>query len=129
MKFNCKGNLFATVSEKGTLIHIYNTDKGDLKKELKRGIESTVIYSLDFDYFDQWIACIAKTGTIHLWALLDEKKQKQTTGVMKIISFFSSSKESHFTSLKTNLTKHPLLAFDKDSNIKIFTMKGEYNLF
>lgn len=69
MKFNYKGNFFATASTKGTLIRIFDTSNGSLLKELRRGIESTVIYSLDFDYFDNWLVCITKTGTLHVWCL------------------------------------------------------------
>jgi len=38
-------------------------------KELRRGLESTVIYSIDFDYLDSWLVCISKTGTLHAWSL------------------------------------------------------------
>ena len=38
-------------------------------KELRRGIESTIIYSIDFDYFDAWIACVSKSLSTHVWEL------------------------------------------------------------
>lgn len=69
MKFNYKGNLFATASEKGTLIRIFKTGETTPARELRRGLETTKIYSLDFDYFDSWLVCISKTGTLHAWAL------------------------------------------------------------
>ena len=69
MKFNFKGNFFATASEKGTIVRIFFSDTGKQFKELRRGLESTVIYSLDFDYFDSWLVCISKTGTLHAWSL------------------------------------------------------------
>lgn len=69
MKFNYKGNFFATASEKGTLIRIFKTGEKTPARELRRGLETTKIYSLDFDYFDSWLICISKTGTLHAWAL------------------------------------------------------------
>jgi len=69
MKFNYKGNFFATASEKGTLIRIFKTGDKTPARELRRGLETTKIYSLDFDYFDSWLICISKTGTLHAWAL------------------------------------------------------------
>lgn len=69
MKFNYKGNLFATASEKGTLIRIFQTGQNVPARELRRGLENTKIYSLDFDYYDSWLICISKTGTLHAWTL------------------------------------------------------------
>lgn len=69
MKFNYKGNFFATASEKGTLIRIFQTGQTAPARELRRGLENTKIYSLDFDYYDSWLICISKTGTLHAWAL------------------------------------------------------------
>ena len=74
MKFNYKGNFFATASEKGTLIRIFETGKTVACRELRRGLETTKIYSLDFDFFDSWLICISKTGTLHAWALKLNKK-------------------------------------------------------
>ncbi len=80
MRFNGKGNLFAVVADRGTIVKIYNTENGQIRKELKRGFESTTIYSVDFDNYDQWVVCISKTGTIHIWSALftyKGRKKKQ----------------------------------------------------
>jgi hypothetical protein len=49
--------------------------------------------------------------------------------VDKVANFFSSYKEKDFVKIKTNLNKKPLLAFDKDGRVKIFTMKWEYKMY
>lgn len=69
MDFNLQGNLFATASERGTLVRLFDTDKGIRLKEFRRGLESSTIHSLDFNFFDQVLGCVSDSGTLHIWAL------------------------------------------------------------
>ena len=69
MKFNFKGTFFATASEKGTLIRIFNTETGQKLKEFRRGVDNNSIFSIDFDLHNQVVACVSETGTIHVWSL------------------------------------------------------------
>jgi hypothetical protein len=55
-------------------------------------------------------------------------KQKNSL-VDKFANLFTSYKEKDFVKIKTNLSKKPLLAFDKDGRVKIFTMRWEYKLY
>jgi len=57
----------ATASEKGTLIRIFCTKTTKKIKEFRRGLDSTKIYSMDFDYFDNWIVCVCQTGSVHIF--------------------------------------------------------------
>eukprot|EP01060_Flectonema_neradi_P025937 TRINITY_DN3479_c1_g3_i1.p1 TRINITY_DN3479_c1_g3~~TRINITY_DN3479_c1_g3_i1.p1 ORF type:complete len:353 (+),score=49.37 TRINITY_DN3479_c1_g3_i1:103-1161(+) len=69
---NSDGTLLATSSEKGTLIRIYDTSVHDkLLKELRRGTEKALIYSLCFSGDSKFIACSSSHGTIHVFALGD----------------------------------------------------------
>lgn len=42
---------------------------------------------------------------------------------------FGSYREKDVMNLKTELVKRPLVSFDKESNIKILTMNGEYKMY
>ena len=82
---NYKGDLLATASQKGTLIRIFKVENGQLIKELRRGIESTIIYSIDFDYFDAWIACVSKSLSTHVWEL-DKNDNTKNTGILSFLT-------------------------------------------
>lgn len=78
---------------------------------MRRGLESTSIYSIDFDYFDTWIVCVCKTDTVHLWKLdITEVADKD----WKIKKWFSSifSEEKAFAKQKLPNLKYPFVAFD-----------------
>lgn len=54
---------------------------------MRRGIESTIIYSIDFDYFDAWVACVSKSLSTHVWELNKSGNGKNTG----FLSFLTSS--------------------------------------
>lgn len=133
MRLNYKGNIIATASVRGTIVRIFNTETGLMIKEFRRGLESTVIHSLDFDYFDNWLTCICQTGTIHIWKLASNKEdnKKQSTVSSFFKKFFISNLERNFACVKTNATKSPVILFDKDVKIRVISLDGvfqEYEL-
>lgn len=56
-------------------------------RNLRRGIESTLIYSMDFDYFDNWISCISNSGSLHVWRIDDNSNKKKGT-MTKFLEIF-----------------------------------------
>eukprot|EP01064_Diplonema_japonicum_P035564 TRINITY_DN7758_c0_g4_i1.p1 TRINITY_DN7758_c0_g4~~TRINITY_DN7758_c0_g4_i1.p1 ORF type:complete len:370 (+),score=70.91 TRINITY_DN7758_c0_g4_i1:64-1110(+) len=72
LALNADGTLMATASEKGTLIRVYDTSGTDkLLKEVRRGTEKVLIYSLCFSADSKFLACSSSHGTIHVFALGD----------------------------------------------------------
>ncbi|KAJ9455543.1 Autophagy-related protein 18a [Diplonema papillatum] len=72
LALNADGTLMATASEKGTLIRVFDTSTTDkLVKELRRGSERGLIYSLCFSADNRFLACSSSHGTIHVFALGD----------------------------------------------------------
>ncbi len=66
---NLDGSLFATASEKGTLVRVFKSHTGDLLHEFRRGAEKAVIYSLAFNSTSTFLACSSDKGTVHVFSL------------------------------------------------------------
>ena len=81
ISLSTRGNILATVSEKGTLIRLYNTDTGNRIQVLRRGIEKASVphlmyisfflisYSISRD--EQYVACISENQTLHLFSVTE----------------------------------------------------------
>jgi|LauGreDrversion4_2_1035121.scaffolds.fasta_scaffold551358_1 autophagy-related protein 18 len=72
LSINHKGDMVASCSEKGTIIRIFSIITGDKLYTFKRGISSTIIYSMCFNKINNQILVTSENGTVHLFLL--EKK-------------------------------------------------------
>ncbi|GIY18983.1 WD repeat domain phosphoinositide-interacting protein 3 [Caerostris extrusa] len=76
---NLVGTRIATASEKGTLIRIFDTSSGILLNELRRGANQANIYCINFN-FDSSLICVSSDhGTVHIFAVEDSKRNKQSS--------------------------------------------------
>eukprot|EP01112_Ceratiomyxa_fruticulosa_P011060 TRINITY_DN2974_c0_g1_i1.p1 TRINITY_DN2974_c0_g1~~TRINITY_DN2974_c0_g1_i1.p1 ORF type:complete len:350 (-),score=49.19 TRINITY_DN2974_c0_g1_i1:163-1212(-) len=66
---NRDGTRLATTSEKGTLIRIFDTATGEQLKELRRGADRAIIYSLAFNPDSTALCLSSDKGTIHIFGL------------------------------------------------------------
>jgi WD40 repeat protein len=76
LEFNFSGSLVASASESGTLVRIWCTKTAKMIQEFRRGHEHVILFSLSFDFDDNWLACISDSGTVHIFAI-DDKKLKE----------------------------------------------------
>ena len=74
------GSLLATASEKGTLIRIFNTENGNILKEVMRGKDKADIKYICFEPSYKFIAASSNKGTIHIWSLYDLKNTQKDNG-------------------------------------------------
>jgi autophagy-related protein 18 len=72
LSINHKGDMVASCSEKGTIIRIFSIITGDKIYTYKRGISSTIIYSMCFNKLNNQLLVTSENGTAHLF-LLDKK--------------------------------------------------------
>ncbi|MCQ2820188.1 MAG: hypothetical protein MJ252_23215, partial [archaeon] len=72
---NYDGTMLATSSDKGTLIRIFNSQKGDMLQEVRRGKDKAIIYCLNFDFTGKLLICSSDKGTIHIWSLINGYKK------------------------------------------------------
>lgn len=66
------GRFYATASDKGTLIRIFDVHTGRLLHELRRGTERTVIWSIVFSPDSSKVAVTSDKGTLHIFQLAPE---------------------------------------------------------
>lgn len=69
LTLNQPGTMLATSSVKGTLIRIFDTQSGRITRELRRGADTAVIYSVAFSSDSRWLCCGSDKGTVHIYSL------------------------------------------------------------
>lgn len=129
------GTLCATTSHRGTLIRIWNTEDGTLKKELRRGIDQVNILSLAISPDNTSVCLSSEKGTVHVYSLIDrhqaqeyEKNKKSSLAFMKkyLPTYFSS--EWSLTSFSIPGNQPSICCFSPTDNniIMIITKEGKY---
>ncbi|XP_055336646.1 WD repeat domain phosphoinositide-interacting protein 4-like [Paramacrobiotus metropolitanus] len=72
------GNKCATASTKGTLIRVFDTLKRTLLVELRRGMDTARLYSINFSLDSEYLCVSSDKGTVHVFALEDQKLNKRS---------------------------------------------------
>ena len=71
IQLNQDGKLIGTCSLKGTLIRVYDIEKNQLIREVRRGAESANVYCIAFDISQKYFAVASDRKTIHIFFLSD----------------------------------------------------------
>ena len=69
LAMNTSGKLIATCSEKGTIVRVFDIDKGILLHELRRGLEKVDITGMCFNSSGKLLAIVSSKGTVHIYDL------------------------------------------------------------
>ena len=94
ISLNADGSLLATASEKGTLIRVYETSGTDrLVKEVRRGTEKALIYSLCFSPDSKFIACSSSQGTLHVFDVQSAEDTPSGSNRKSLLSMFGGVAE------------------------------------
>lgn len=64
------GRLFATTSDSGTLIRIWDTHSGELLRELRRGTDKAEIYGVAFRPDETEVCVWSDKGTVHVFKII-----------------------------------------------------------
>ncbi|WBR14825.1 WD40 repeat protein [Pandoravirus kuranda] len=67
MALNADASLLATVSEKGTVVRVWDTAMGDLRGELRRGKDPASANGLSFSADSKWLCLSTDRGTVHVF--------------------------------------------------------------
>ena len=76
MSLDPKGEILASVSQKGSLIRLFDTATGAFIKGLRRGNDSADIYSINFDKTSQYVLITSNKGTVHIFNIGKSKVVK-----------------------------------------------------
>lgn len=91
---NAEGTLVATTSQKGTLVRIFDATKATSLLQLRRGTDTAVINSINFNKDSSLICVSSDKGTIHVFHVKDHNKNKQSSLASAkdfLPSYFSSN--------------------------------------
>lgn len=91
MKLSNDGSLLATASERGTMIRIFDTIKGKMIQEVRRGTGDAKIYSINFSFDNNYLGTTSDHGTAHIFLLNNKKENasKKNDKDNKMNSFIS----------------------------------------
>ncbi len=129
------GTQLATASEKGTLIRIFNTESGQLMRELRRGADRAEIYSIAFSANKQWLACSSDKGTIHVFSLTDDDGKGASSsssgggGVLDMAARSSAGDKDAAASAAAASNSTSSLGFFKGILPKYFSSEWSYAQF
>ncbi|XP_035695839.1 WD repeat domain phosphoinositide-interacting protein 3-like [Branchiostoma floridae] len=127
---NLQGTRLATASEKGTLIRVFDTASYQLLHELRRGTGSAQIYCMNFNQ-DASLLCVSSDhGTVHIFAVEDPKKNKQSSlAAASFLPKYFSSKWS-FSRFQVPNQTQCICAFGSEPNSVIaICSDGSYYKF
>ncbi|XP_030758693.1 WD repeat domain phosphoinositide-interacting protein 3 [Sitophilus oryzae] len=127
---NLQGTRLATASEKGTLIRVFDTTNGEKIHELRRGANQAIIYCINFNHSSTLLCVSSDHGTIHIFALDDQKLNRQSSlaNTMFLPKYFSST----WSFCKFTVPNGPpcICAFGQDnSSIIVVCADGSYYKF
>lgn len=94
MKLSQDGTILLTASEKGTLIRMFNTETGDMIREVRRGSDEAIITDLSIDAANKFICSASDKGTVHIFSVDEqavENKKSTLSAMSSVIGYFGSS--------------------------------------
>jgi WD repeat-containing protein 45 len=129
ISINSKGTLFATASQKGTLIRVFDTKDGTKVREFRRGSFNAYIYMISFSDDDSYLICSSVSGTIHIFDM--KFSEKNTSSSLYYLSYLYNSEyiQSEWSCFQykgvyvKNICK---FVKNKNNRIRIFTIEGDY---
>lgn len=126
---NASGTKAATASEKGTLIRIFDTTNGTQISELRRGISTVNILSMNFDVTSSYLVVTSDKVSVHVYGLnRDDKNEGNRQTALRYIPFLPSYFYSEWSFAQCHLLGgNCISAFGPEPNtIIIISKNGGY---
>lgn len=127
LEMSWDGKKFATCSEKGTVIRIYDSENGKMLKEVRRGSKPAIMYSISFSKDNKFICCYSSSGTVHIFGL---EGTDNTYSSMYALSYVGINYlSSEWSMLEGSIAGgEGKCAFSNDSNyiVNVVTKSGKY---
>lgn len=111
LALNNEGDRLATVSERGTLIRIWDTKSGKQIREFRRGADATTITSLAFDHNTTSIVVCNKKGTVHIFSLQKGEDENTRSSLMYISNYLPQYFSSEWSAVSFNVPANKVCTF------------------
>ena len=95
MTLDPKGDILASVSQKGSLIRLFDTSTGAFLKGLRRGNDSADIYSINFDTASRHVLITSSKGTVHIFNLGKNKLVKNPKSFLSSLAPFLNMQNTY----------------------------------
>ena len=95
MTLDPKGDILASVSQKGSLIRLFDTSTGAFLKGLRRGNDSADIYSINFDTTSRHVLITSSKGTVHIFNLGKNKLVKNPKSFLSSLAPFLNMQNTY----------------------------------
>ena len=133
MSLDPKGDILASVSQKGSLIRLFDTSTGAFLKGLRRGNDSAEIYSINFDKTSQYVLITSNKGTVHIFNIGKSKIVKNPKSFLSSLAPYLNLQNTYldnewsFAQYHTKCKINNIANFSgKNNDIVVLTENGMY---
>ena len=133
MALNPQGDILASVSQKGSLIRLFDTSTGETLRGLRRGTDSAEIYSINFDKTSQYVLVTSSKGTVHIFNIGQSKVVKNPKSFLSSLAPYLNLQNSYldnewsFAQYHTKCKNNNIANFyGKNNDIVVLTEDGMY---
>ena len=133
MTLDPKGDTLASVSQKGSLIRLFDTSTGAFLKGLRRGNDSAEIYSINFDKTSQYVLITSNKGTVHIFNIGKSKIVKNPKSFLSSLAPYLNLQNTYldnewsFAQYHTKCKINNIANFcGKNNDIVVLTENGMY---
>ena len=133
MTLDPKGDTLASVSQKGSLIRLFDTSTGAFLKGLRRGNDSAEIYSINFDKTSQYVLITSNKGTVHIFNIGKSKIVKNPKSFLSSLAPYLNLQNTYldnewsFAQYHTKCKINNIANFSgKNNDIVVLTENGMY---
>lgn len=122
-----RGRYLAVSNEYGSIVHIYNVQRGERIHEFRRGLSSANVTSMCFDGQAKWLCLFSDHNTVHLFGVGEEQKNYNQRSKLYYISpilpkYFHSSWSAANFPLETE--KSAIVGFQPNDRLCIIAQSG-----
>ena len=133
--FNFSGSKLASSSDRGTVIRIFNAEKGELITELRRGNTDANIFALCFSLNDNYLALTSDHYSCHIFDLKNIKQKSKESEKGYFMSYISgvgkylTKSQNTYSWRKFEVPKKErnIIGFTKDNNNVCFILDKNCN--
>jgi len=123
---NKEGSLLATVSERGTLVRIWNTQNGEMVKQLRRGLDTAEITSMCFNKDSSQILVCSSKGTLHVFYIHQTNRKSSLSYFEGILPTYFSSE---WSSMSVQIAAKSICHFSYTEDNMIYVIDHNASIF